>query len=252
MAGHSKWANIKHKKAVVDAKKGKVFSKLAREMTVCARHGGGDVNVNITLRALVSKSRSVNMPADNIDRAIKKGTGELDDGIVMDELSYEGYASGGVAVIVEVVTDNKNRSAAEVRHVFTKAGASLATPGAVSRSFHRKGVITVAVEGHDEDTLMELALDSGAEDFEKDGEFFCITTDFQAYGNVLDALQQKNIVVENSDITMIPELYVAVATASKAATILRFIDALEDLEDVQNVYTNMDVDDAVMEALSAQ
>lgn len=251
MSGHSKWSTIKHKKAAADAKRGKVFSKIAKEITVAARQGGGDPAANITLRTLVQKARSVNMPADNIDRAIKKGTGEL-EGDQMEEILYEGYAPGGIAVIAEVLTDNRNRSAAEVRHAFTKFNSSLAGQGSVSRSFNRKGVIEVKCEDAEEDALMELALEGGAEDMTHEGDYFEITTEPAAYPQVLGVLEEKGIPVSNSELTLVPETYMPVTDVSQAKTLMNFVEALEDLDDVQNVYTNFDVADEVMSAIEKE
>lgn len=248
MAGHSKWANIKHKKAAADAKKGKVFSKIAKEIMVAARTGGGDPSANITLRTLVQKARGANMPADNIDRAIKKGTGET-DGAQYEELMYEGYAPGGIALIVNVLTDNRNRSASEVRFVFTKYNGSLAGAGSVSHAFQRKGLILIAADAADEDTLMELALEAGAEDVKQEDEGYEITTGAADYMTVVDALNEKGIAIESSELGLVPDNVVAVDRKNQASSLLRFIDALEDLDDVQDVYTNMDVDDAVLAEL---
>ena len=252
MAGHSKWANIKHRKAAVDAKRGKIFSKIAREITVSARVGGGDPDANIGLRALIQKARGVNMPADNITRAIKKGTGELKDDIIEEEGVYEGYASGGIGLIIEVLTDNKNRTAAEIRHAFTKNNANLATPGAVSRSFERKGLITLKKEAIGEEQLMELVLENGGEDFEADGDFWSITTPPGEFMNVVDALEQGKIPIENSEITMLASTLNPVTDLKTAQQVMRFVDVLEDLDDVQNVYTDMDLDEAVIAAMEAE
>ena len=250
MAGHSKWANIKHKKAAADAKKGKVFSKIAKEIMVSARTGGGDPAANITLRALIQKARGVNMPADNIDRAIKKGTGDL-DGVSFEEITYEGYAPGGVAVIVQVLTDNKNRSAAEIRHAFTKHNGSLAGAGSVLHAFQRKGLILVKAESIDEEELMEQALEAGAEDFKHEDDLYEITTGPTDFMSVVDALTDQGVSIDNSELTMLPDNYMEITDASQAASLLKFIDALEDLDDVQEVYTNLDVPDEVVATLDA-
>ncbi len=250
MSGHNKWSTIKHKKAATDAKRGKVFSKIAREIMVVARQGGGDPEANPTLRTLIQKGRSVNMPMDNIDRAIKKGTGGDDDGIQFDELSYEGYAAGGVALVIQVLTDNKNRTAAEIRHAFSKHGGNMAGPGSVSRTFHRKGIIQVDTDKTGEDELMEIVLEAGAEDMTRDGDQFIITTDPTVFMDVVDALNAANIEIANSEVSLISEIYMPVTDKSQAGSILRFIEALEDLDDVQNVYSNFDIDDAMMEELN--
>ena len=249
MAGHSKWANIKHKKAAADAVKGKVFSKLAKEITVSARAGGGDINSNITLRTLVQKARGVNMPADNIDRAIKKGTGEIESAAV-EEVVYEAFATGGVSLIIQALTDNRNRTASEVRNIITKHGANLANQNAVTRNYTRKGQFFVAAADANEDQLIEIALEAGAEDVKRDGDFFEIVTAPNDFHKVNEALQAKGIKVDESAITMIPELTVPVTEKSQAASIVKFVQALEDLEDVQNVYANFDISDELLEAIS--
>jgi len=251
MSGHSKWANIKHRKGAADAKKGRVFSKIAKEIMVSARTSGGDPAGNITLRALIQKARSANMPADNIDRAVKKGMGDL-DGVILEELVYEGYGPGGVAIIVETLTDNKNRTAAEVKHAFSKFSLSLAGPGSVSRSFQRKGLILISKEAAGEDQLMELALDAGAEDMKTEDEVYEIVTEPSLFMDVVDALNKADVPMESSEITMIPDLYASVTDKRAASSVMRFIDALEDLDDVQNVYSNFDIDDALMEAISVE
>lgn len=251
MAGHSKWANIKHRKGKADAARGKVFSKIAKEIIVAASAGGGNVDDNIQLRALVQKAKGVSMPKDNIDRAIKKGTGELEGG-QLTEGSYEGYAAGGVAVVVKVLTDNKNRSAAEVRHAFTKAGANLAEQGAVSRMFQRKGQIFVDKALTDEDTLMDLVLEAGAEDLKADGEQFEVITDPADFDAVSDAVTKAGIEMAESEITMIPDLMTEVTELSKAQAIMKFVDALESLDDVQDVYTNFDISDDIAAKLDAE
>jgi YebC/PmpR family DNA-binding regulatory protein len=250
MSGHSKWSTIKHKKAAIDAKRGKVFSKIAKEIMVAARTGGGDPAANITLRSLVQKARGVNMPADNIDRAIKKGTGEL-DGVTMEEIMYEGYAPGGIAVIVQVLTDNKNRSAAEVRHVFTKHNATLAGQGSVTRSFNRKGVITVKSDAMPEDALLEQALEAGAEDVTNEGDVYEIVTAPSDYAQVDETLRNAELPIEDSELTLVPDTYMPIVDKDQAQSLMNFIEALEDLDDVQNVYSNVDIADDVMEALSA-
>jgi len=251
MAGHSKWANIKHKKGKADAARGKVFSKIAKEIMVAASGGGGNVNDNIALRALVQKAKSVSMPKDNIERAIKKGTGELEGG-QLTEGSYEGYAAGGIAVVVKVLTDNKNRSASEVRHAFTKAGANLADQGAVSRTFQRKGQIFINKDQTDEDTLMDLVLEAGAEDLKTDGDQFEVIADPNDFLAVSEAITNAGIEMEESEITMIPDLVVEVTELDKANSIMRFVDALEALDDVQDVYTNFDISDEVAAQLEAE
>ncbi|MFU8779776.1 MAG: YebC/PmpR family DNA-binding transcriptional regulator [Kiritimatiellia bacterium] len=249
MSGHSKWATIKHKKGAADAKRGKVFSKIAKEIMVAAQQGGGDPSANITLRGLIQKGKSVNMPNDNIERAIKKGTGEL-GATAFEEIVYEGYASGGVALIVKVLTDNRNRAAAEIRHIFGKHGSSFAQQGAVSRAFDRRGQIIVDESVVGEEKLMEVALEAGAEDLVHDEGQFEILTDPSVFNDVCDALEAAGIEVVSKEVTLIPNLTVPVDDPSVARSVLKFVAALEDNDDVQDVYTNMDMTDAVMDAVS--
>ena len=248
MAGHSKWANIKHKKAASDAVKGKVFSKIAKEIVVTARSGGGDPASNITLRTILQKARAANMPNDNIERAIRRGTGE-DAGAAMEEIIYEGYAAGGVALIVQTLSDNRNRTASEVRSTFTKYGGNLATQGAVTRGFKRKGQIIIRAESVEEDRLLELGLEAGAEDVRREGDVFEVLTEPALYPAVADALNKAGLKAESSEITMLPELHVPVTNKEQAAQVLKFVEALEGLDDVQNVYTNFDIPDDVMAAV---
>ena len=251
MAGHSKWANIKHRKGKADAARGKVFSKIGKDIMVAASAGGGNVDDNIQLRALVQKAKGVSMPKDNIERAIKKGTGELEGG-QLTEGSYEGYAAGGVAVVVKVLTDNKNRSIAEVRHAFTKAGANMADQGAVSRMFQRKGQIFINKDLTDEDTLMDLVLEAGAEDLKTDGDQFEVITEPADYHAVSDAITKAGIEMAESELTMIPDLLTEVTELTKAQSIMKFVDALEELDDVQDVYTNFDISDELAAQLEAE
>ena len=251
MSGHSKWANIKHKKGKADAARGKIFSKIAKEIMVAASQGGGNIDDNISLRALVQKAKGVSMPKDNIERAIKKGSGELEGG-QLEEGSYEGYAAGGIAVVVKVLTDNKNRSISEVRHAFTKANANMADQGAVSRMFQRKGQILVAKELTDEETLMELVLEAGAEDLVTDGEHFEVITDPNDFDAVSDAITKAGIDMLDSAVTLIPDLVVEVAELGQAHSIMRFVDALEELDDVQDVYTNFDISDEIAAQLEEE
>ncbi|MDF3127814.1 YebC/PmpR family DNA-binding transcriptional regulator [Kiritimatiellaeota bacterium B1221] len=251
MAGHSKWANIKHKKAAVDAKRGKAFSKIAKEITVAARIGGGDPAANISLRPLLAKARAVNMPADNIDRAIKKGTGEGQDGVTFDEIVYEGY-SEGVGIIVKCLTENKNRTAAEVRHCFNKANNNLGQSGSVSRSFQRRGLITFSKDDTDEEELMMAALEAGADDIEDQGETFVVNCDPSSYPEISDALEQAEFKAIDSEITLVPDLLFEMTEVEKVQKVMGFIEALEDLDDVQNVYTNMDVPDEIADQLGEE
>lgn len=251
MAGHSKWANIKHRKGRADAARGKVFSKIAKEIMVAASCGGGNPADNIALRALVQKAKGVSMPKDNIERAIKKGTGELEGGR-LEEGSYEGYAAGGIAVVVKVLTDNKNRSASEVRFAFTKAGANMAEQGAVSRMFQRKGQILIAKDKTDEDTLMDLVLEAGAEDLKTDGDQFEIITAPNDFLTVSEAITTAGIDMDESAITLIPDMVTEVTEVDQAKSIMRFIETLEDLDDVQDVYSNFDISDEIAAQLEAE
>ncbi|MBN1673042.1 MAG: YebC/PmpR family DNA-binding transcriptional regulator [Kiritimatiellae bacterium] len=250
MSGHSKWKTIQHKKGAADAKRGKIFSTLSKELTLVARQGGGDADTNAALRAAVQKARAANMPADNIERAIKKGTGEL-DGVTLEEVVFEGYAAGGVGIVVKALTDNRNRAVAEIRHIFTKYNGSMAAQGAVSRSFRRKGQIVVDCAAAEEEKLMEIILEAGAEDMNQENEQFEIITDPAVFSDVVDALERAGIKPASAEITLLPEIYVPVADKTTAASILKFVDALEDNDDVQDVYTNLDVDDSVLQELSA-
>ncbi len=251
MSGHSKWATIKHKKGAADAKRGKVFSKIAKEIMVVARQGGGDPSANITLRTLIQKAKGVNMPNDNIDRAIKKGTGES-GGAVFEEVVYEGYASGGVALIVYVLTDNRNRAAAEIRHIFKKHGSDFAAQGAVSRGFERKGQIIVDASSIEEDQLMDVALEAGADDMLHDGDQFEILTDPSVFNEVCDAVEAAGIEAINKEVTLLPTLPVPISDVGQARSVMKFVAALEDNDDVQNVYTSIDMSDEVLAAISEE
>lgn len=242
MAGHSKWANIKHRKAAQDAKRGKVFTKLIREITVAARLGGPEPNDNPRLRAVVDKALTANMTRDTIDRAIKRGVG-ADDGADMSEITYEGYGPSGVAVLVETMTDNVNRTVSDVRHGFTKHGGNLGTNGSVAYLFAKRGEI-ILEPGPEEDTLLELALEAGAEDVQahEDGSFTVITAADRSFGEVVDALKAAGIEPANAEVTMHPSTEAEV-DGDTAATVMKMIDHLEDLDDVQNVYTNVRLPD---------
>ena len=248
MSGHSKWAKIKHAKGAADAKKGKIFSRLAKEMMVVAKQSGGDPGSNATLRNLIQKAKSVNMPNDNIERAIKKGTGEL-GGAVYEDVTYEAYASGGVGMIVKVLTDNKNRAAAEIRNIFKKHGSDFASQGAVARGFERKGQIILDAAGQNEDKIMEIVLNAGADDLKNNDDSFEVLTSPTAFADVCDALQKAGIQPASSEVGLIPLTTVPVKEVGVAQSVQKFIDALEDYEDVQNVYTNMDVDDSIADKL---
>lgn len=242
MAGHSKWSKVKHIKGPLDAKRGAMFSRLVKEITLAARLGGGDPGGNIRLRAAVDAARAGNMPKDNIERAIKKGTGELEGGH-LEEIIYEGYAPGGVAVIVEAATDNKNRTAADLRNLFSKNHGSLATAGSVSYMFHKKGQFAVprATPGVDEDRLLELTLDAGAEDLTTDADYFILTSPADRFYAVGEALRVGGIVPETQRLTFVPDTTVPIADEALAAQVLRLYGALEDYDDAQNVYSNFDI-----------
>jgi len=249
MSGHSKWASIKHKKAAADAKRGKVFTKIIKELTVAARQGGGDPNSNPRLRSVIQTAKAANMPADNIDRAIKKGTGEL-EGVTFEEVAYEGYGRGGVAVLVQCLTDNKNRTAAEIRSIFNKADGSMAGAGSVAWIFEKKGIIIVPKDKATEEQLMDVAVSAGAEDLSTgdDGKFE-ISSDVQKFWQVKEALDQNKIAYESAEITMIPKNQTPVS-ADDVRSVLKLIEALEEHDDVQNVYANCDIPDEVMKEIA--
>lgn len=234
MSGHSKWATIKHAKGLADAKRGKIFTKFIKEISIAARMGGSDPNSNPRLRTVIIKARAANMPKDNIERAIKKGTGE-DGATAYEELVYEGYAPGGVAVMVEVLTDNHNRAAADVRNIFTKNGGNLGTTGSVSRMFQRKGTIEFDAEKVNEDDVMEVALEAGADDVNNEDGVITVTTTPDAFSAVADALNEKGFESLSADVGMVPDAYTAVDKET-AAKVQKLIDRLEDNDDVQNVY----------------
>jgi YebC/PmpR family DNA-binding regulatory protein len=247
MSGHSKWATIKHKKGAADAARGKLFAKMARQLEVAARAGGGDPNTNATLRTAVLKAKAGQMTNDAIDRAIKRGTGE-DDGGTYEAITYEGYAPGGVALLIDVLTDNRNRTGADVRNIFSKLGGSMAEPGAVGWQFARRGVVMIA--GGDEDTVMMAALEAGADDISAEDDGFRVTCEPSVVYDVRDALQAAGLTVESAESTMVANLSVEVTDADDARKILRIVDALEDNDDVQDVYGNFDISDDLMEAVS--
>ncbi len=249
MSGHSKWSTIKRKKGALDAKRGKVFTKLIKEITLAARLGGSDIEGNARLRQAVMAAKEVNMPKDNIERAIKKGTGELEGGTHWEEVTYEGYGPGGVAVLVEVLTDNKNRTVAEIRHIFSKHGGNLGENGCVSWMFEKKGNIVIDKKDCDEDALMEVSLDAGAEDVRSDDGEYQVITDPESFEAVKNAIERQNIKYIDAKITMISTNTVKLEGA-KAEQMLKFMEKMEDNDDVQNVYANFDIDDAVMEKLS--
>jgi YebC/PmpR family DNA-binding regulatory protein len=249
MSGHSKWATIKHKKAAVDARRGKVFTKLIRELTSAARIGGGDADANPRLRTAVAAAKTANMPSDTIQRAIKKGTGEL-PGEVYEEITYEGYGAGGVAILVDVLTDNKNRTVAEIRHLFAKHGGNLGETGCVAWMFARKGVITLNTNQIDEDTLLELVLESGGDDVKTEADVYEIVTAPEAFEEVRSTLEQKGLTPDVAEVTMMPQNTVPVE-GKQAEQVLRLMEALDDQDDVRKAHANFDISDEVMAALAS-
>jgi YebC/PmpR family DNA-binding regulatory protein len=249
MSGHSKWATIKHRKGAQDKARGKLFAKVLRQVEVAAREGGGDVTSNATLRTMYSKARDASIPTDTIERAIKRGTGEL-EGVRYESVTYEGYAPGGVAVIVECLTDNRNRTGADVRSTFTRNGGSMAEPGAVSWQFERKGVVimpkTVA-----EDDLMLVALEAGAEDLSDEGDTWQVTCPPTELGHLRAALEEAGFVYDSADLTMLSTTSIPLGSESDARRVLRVIDGLEEDDDVQNVYSNFDIPDSILELVEA-
>ena len=247
MSGHSKWASIKRKKAVIDAKRGAAFTKLIREITVAAREGGGSPDFNPRLRLAVDTSKAANMPTDNIERAIKKGTGEL-EGVSYEEISYEAYGPGGAALFIECLTDNQNRTVAEVRHILEKNGGNLGTAGSVAWQFDRKGQIYVSAEKYDEDTVFEAALEAGAEDVGRLDAEFVVTTDAQRLHDVQNGLQKAGLEVEQAELSMIAKNEIAVV-GKEAEKLVKVLDLLDDHDDVQKVHSNGDIDEAVLAEL---
>lgn len=241
MSGHSKWATTKRKKAVIDAKRGKIFTKLIKEITIAARGGGGDVAGNPRLRLAIDNAKAANMPQDNIERAIKKATGEL-EGVTFHEFMYEGYGPGGIAILAEVATDNKNRTVAEVRHIFSKAGGNLGETGSVAWMFERKGIITLPTQGKTEEDILELVMDDGAEDLENEEEFFEVVTPIEAFENVRKKLVDSGLEVENASLQWIAKNSIKIE-GETSEKVVNLIEALEDNDDVQNVYTNADFED---------
>jgi YebC/PmpR family DNA-binding regulatory protein len=246
MSGHSKWATTKHRKGAQDAARAKKFAKLIRQVEVAARDGGGDLNSNATLRTFYQKAREASVPLDTIDRAIKRGTGEL-DGVRYEAVTYEGYAPGGVAVIVETLTDNRNRTGAEIRNIFSKNGGDIASPGAVAWQFQRKGALEV--DGSlDEDQLLEWAMEAGGEDLTSNGESFVITTEAQDLGSTRDAMEVHGVKTLSADLVLVAQNTVAVTDAGESRRVLRLVEALDDHDDVQNVYANFDMSDELLAA----
>ena len=249
MSGHSKWSSIKHKKGAADAKRGKLFSKLSRAIMVAAKEGGADPGSNLALQNAIEKARSYSMPKDNIERAIAKGTGEGTDGSTFETVVYEGYGPNGVAVIVEALTDNRNRTASDVRAAFSKHDGNLGGSGAVAWLFERRGLILVDADRADEDELTLAAAEGGAEDVEQDGSSFRVTSAPEALTAVREAIEQSGIEVESAELTMVPKTTVSLDDESTAKKTLRLIDALEENDDVQEVYSNFDIPERVMEAV---
>ncbi len=248
MSGHSRWSSIKHKKKIMDARKGKIFTKLIREITVAARLGGGDPDKNPRLRAAIAAAKAENMPKENIERSIKRGIGEI-EGANYEEVSYEGYGPGGVAVLVDCLTDNKNRTVAELKHIFERYGGSMGEPGCVSWVFEKKGLISIEADKVDEDKLLEIALEAGAEDVRSAGSQFEVITDPSDFEKVKKAIEDAGIPHTLAEITMIPKTTVKL-DGKKAEQMLNLMQALEDLDDVSHVYANFDIPDEIMEAMA--
>ncbi|MBI1749360.1 MAG: YebC/PmpR family DNA-binding transcriptional regulator [Acidobacteria bacterium] len=246
MSGHSKWATIKHKKAATDAKRGRVFTRLIREISIAARAGGGDPDTNPRLRTAIQTAKNENMPNDNIERAVLRGTGQL-EGEQLEEVTFEGYGPGGVGMLVRTVTTNRNRIVGEIRHIFAKHGGNMAEAGAVSWQFHRKGDIVVPKEAADEETMMGIVLDAGAEDLRDDGSAWEVVTPPEAFEPVRDALVKAGITPASAEVSMLPQNYIKL-TGSQAQQMLRLVEALEEHDDVQQVYANFDIDEAEIHA----
>ena len=244
MSGHSKWATIKRKKASIDAKRGKVFTQITKELTIAAKHGGGDPAGNPRLRLAVDKARASNMPADNIKRAIMKGTGEL-PGVSYEEVTYEAYGAGGVAMLIDTVTDNKNRTVSELRHLLERGSGKLATAGSVAWSFHKKGIIHILKSSYKEDDILNIILDAGADDLKVEDDIYEITTTPETFETVKKALEAKSIKIESAELQMIPENFVKV-DGKEAEQVLKLVESLEEHEDVQNVFPNFDIDEKIM------
>ena len=248
MSGHSKWATIKHKKGALDAKRGKIFTRLIKEISIAAKNGGGDVDMNPRLRTAVAAAKAENMPADNIKRAIQRGTGEL-PGVSYEEFTLEGYGPGGVAILAEISTDNRNRTVSEMRHVFSKNGGNMAEAGAVAWMFHKKGDIIIAKSAAKEEDLMNIVLEAGAEDLRDDGETWEILTEPSAFEAVHEAVKKAGIMPESASVAMIPQNYIKLE-GSQANTMIRLMEALEDQDDVQNIHSNFDIDQKLLEEVA--
>ncbi|MEG9431899.1 YebC/PmpR family DNA-binding transcriptional regulator [Terriglobus sp. ADX1] len=246
MSGHSKWATIKHKKGAADAKRGKVFTRLIKEITVAAKQGGGDPDGNPRLRTAILAAKAENMPADNIKRAVQRGTGEI-EGLTYEEITFEGYGPGGVAVIVDVLTDNRNRAVSEIRHAFSKNGGNLGETGSVGYMFSKKGIIVIAKDSADEEKLTEVVLEAGADDLNDEGENWEIYTTPKDFVAVKEAVEKAGFKPEHAEVTMIPSTYQKLE-GSQANAMMRLLEVLEDLDDSQNVYSNFDMDEAAVTA----
>ncbi len=251
MSGHSKWANIKHKKAAKDAKRGKIFTTIAKEITIAARQGGGDPDMNPRLRLAVQNAKSVNMPNENIKRAIQKGTGEV-EGVSYEEITYEGFAPCGVSVIVETVTDNRNRTFSELRTMFSKLGGNLGEPGSVSWNFDRKGVVAVKTANRTEEEMLEHVLESGADDMEYDEESTRIISSYEGLVNCSKYFEDKKFEIESSKFEYLPKTFTKVEELADAKKVMRFLDNIEDQDDVQNVFDNNEIPDEIMEQIEAE
>jgi YebC/PmpR family DNA-binding regulatory protein len=249
MSGHSKWATIKHKKGALDAKRGKIFTRLIKEITMAAKSGGGDPDSNPRLRTAIAAAKAENMPADNIKRAVQRGTGEL-PGATYEEITFEGYGPGGVALLVDVTTDNRNRTVSEIRHTFTKGGGNLGEAGSVAWMFHKKGTIVVPKVAAKEDDLMNIVLENGGDDLNDDGDNWEILTAPNAYEPVLEAVKKANIEVVHSALGMVPQNYIKLEGPA-ASQMIRLLESLEDQDDVQNVYSNFDVDQKQLEEVAS-
>ena len=246
MSGHSKWANIQHRKGRQDAKRGKIFTRLIKEMTVAARNGGGDINSNPRLRTVVTEAKAANMPAENIKRAIQRGTGEL-PGVTYEEINYEGYGPGGAAIIIETMTDNKNRTVGEIRHMLAKFNGNLGAENSVAWMFSKKGYMVIEKAGVDEEKLMEAVLEAGADDFRDDGDSFEVISDTATFEAVKDAVKALNIEPVTAKVSMLPQNYVKLE-GKDASRMLKLMEAVEDHDDVQNVWSNFDIDEKEIEA----
>ncbi len=247
MSGHSKWANIRFRKERQDAQRGKIFTKFIKEITIAAREGGGDLEANPRLRTAVQNAKAANMPAKNIENAILKGTGEL-PGVVYEELSFEGYGPGGVAIYITATTDNRNRTVSEIRHLLSKYGGNLGESGSVSWVFEKKGLVRVPSENYDEEELLLTAIDAGADDLKVEDEFFEIYTQFEDLYKVRSVLEEQGITIDNAEITMVPQNLIKLE-GKQAEQMLKLVDALEDSDDVQDVFANFDIDEKIMEQM---